>query len=179
MVRTGWLALLAIALGLGCASTAAQETEPPVVILLSWDGTRHDYPERAQTQALARMQREGARAERLVPVFPSSTFPNHVSLATGTHVDRHAIIDNRFTDRSGRTFEYSNDASWIEAEPLWIAAERQGVRAAVFFWVGSESDWRGVRASGSQTSSSRAGPPAARARSSAGPNAPVSSTRSP
>jgi len=121
----------------------ARAAERPVVILLSWDGTRHDYPERVQTQGLARMQREGARAERLVPVFPSSTFPNHVSLATGTYVDRHGIIDNRFTDREGRTFDYGNDASWIEAEPLWVAAERQGVRAAVFFWVGSETDWRG------------------------------------
>ncbi len=125
----------------------ARATESPVVIVLSWDGTRHDYPERVQTRGLARMQREGARAERLVPVFPSSTFPNHVSLATGTYVDRHGIIDNRFTDTSGRTFDYSNDASWIEAEPLWVTAERQGVRAAVFFWVGSETDWRGRGAS--------------------------------
>ena len=82
--------------------------------------------------ALARMQRDGARAERLIPVFPSSTFPNHVSLATGTYVDRHGIIENRFTRHErASSFDYGNDASWIEAEPLWIAAERQDVRAAV------------------------------------------------
>jgi len=138
------LALVALVL-VACAwpQAHAGEAERPVVIVLSWDGTRHDYPERAQTRGLARMQREGARAERLVPVFPSSTFPNHVSLATGTYVDRHGIIENRFTDRAGRKFDYGNEASWIEAEPLWIAAERQGVRAAVYFWVGSETDWRG------------------------------------
>jgi predicted AlkP superfamily pyrophosphatase or phosphodiesterase len=144
VIRARRLALLALALA-ACAwpSAEAGVAERPVVIVLSWDGTRHDYPERVRTPGLARMQREGARAERLVPVFPSSTFPNHVSLATGTYADRHGIIDNRFTDRQGRTFDYSNDASWIEAEPLWIAAERQGVRAAVYFWVGSETDWRG------------------------------------
>ena len=110
-------------------AAAAAPPEPPVVIVLSWDGTRYDYPERAQTLALARMQRDGARADRLTPVFPSSTFPNHVSLATGTYVDRHGIIGNRFKDDAGRVFDYSNDASWIAAEPLWIAAERQGVRS--------------------------------------------------
>lgn len=146
MIRARRLAGLALVLALVvCADRGVRSAADgrPVVIVLSWDGTRHDYPERAETVALARMQREGARAERLVPVFPSSTFPNHTSLATGTYPDRHGIIDNRFTDRQGRTFNYSNDASWIEAEPLWAAAERQGVRAAVYFWVGSETDWRG------------------------------------
>jgi predicted AlkP superfamily pyrophosphatase or phosphodiesterase len=88
--------------------------------------------------------REGLRAEGLVPVFPSSTFPNHVSLATCAPVDRHGIVANTFVDRARGVFDYSNDASWIDAEPLWVAAERQGVRSASFFWVGSETPWHGV-----------------------------------
>lgn len=117
------------------------------MILLSLDGTRADYPERAATPALDRMARDGARAGALVPVAPANTFPNHVSLATGTHPDRHGIVGNSFVDAERGRFHYSNDASWIEAEPLWVAAERQGVRSAVFFWVGSETDWRGMGAS--------------------------------
>ncbi|MGH0028269.1 MAG: alkaline phosphatase family protein [Myxococcota bacterium] len=133
--------------GLGLAGAAAAGAEP-TVIQLSWDGVRHDYPQRvgARAPALARLAAEGARAERLLPVFPSSTFPGHVSLATGTFPDRHGIVDNRFFDRERGVFRMANDASWIEAEPLWAAAERQGVPAAVFFWVGSETDWRGVGA---------------------------------
>jgi predicted AlkP superfamily pyrophosphatase or phosphodiesterase len=119
----------------------------PVVVLLSLDGVRHDYPERGGLPAFARMMREGARAEALVPVFPSTTFPNHVSLATGTYPDRHGIVANRFLDPELGEFDYGNDARFLDAEPLWAAAERQGVRAAVFFWVGSETDWRGVGAS--------------------------------
>jgi len=125
------------------AADAGAAGPQPVVIVLSWDGTRYDYPARAETVALARMAREGVRAARLTPVYPSSTFPNHVSLATGTHPDRHGIIENSFVDRAGKKFDYSNDASWIAAEPLWITAERQNVRAAVYFWVGSETEWRG------------------------------------
>jgi len=141
--RAAALAIIALVVLCSFGGGARGADEKPVVILLSWDGTRHDYPARVATVALARMAREGAHAVRLTPVFPSSTFPNHVSLATGTYVDRHGIIENAFTDRKGRRFSYGNDASWIEAEPLWIAAERQGVRAAVYFWVGSESDWHG------------------------------------
>jgi predicted AlkP superfamily pyrophosphatase or phosphodiesterase len=133
-------ALAALLLAL-LAALAAQAA--PTVILLSFDGVRHDMPARVPGGALARMQREGAAAERLVPVFPSSTFPGHVSLATGTYPDRHGIVDNQFIDRERGEFRMDNDASWIQAEPLWAAAERQGVPAAVYFWVGSETDWRG------------------------------------
>ena len=131
-------------LALWLPATAA--AAPPIVIVLSWDGVRHDYPERVETPALDRMERDGLRAERLVPVFPANTFPAHVSLATGTYIDRHGIVANVFRDRGRGSFRYSNDASWIEAEPLWVAAERQGVPAATFFWVGSETDWHGVGA---------------------------------
>ena len=120
---------------------------PPLVIVLSWDGVRRDYPDRGEFPALARMAREGVRAERLASVFPANTFPAHVSMATGTYPDRHGIVGNRFRDRERGLFDYDNDASWIEAEPLWAAAERQGRRAAVFFWVGSETDWNGIGAS--------------------------------
>jgi predicted AlkP superfamily pyrophosphatase or phosphodiesterase len=134
-----WLATLLLLAG-------APASAAPTVILLSWDGMRHDGPERADAPALARMLREGARAERLVPVFPPNTFPAHVSLATGAHPDRHGILDNRFFDRERGHYDMSGDPGWIEAEPLWVAAERQGVPAAVYFWVGSEGDWRGVGA---------------------------------
>jgi predicted AlkP superfamily pyrophosphatase or phosphodiesterase len=118
----------------------------PTVIVLSWDGVRHDQPDRRAFAALGRMERDGVRAERLVPVAPPSTFPAHVSMATGTHPDRHGILGNRFVDRERGLYRNPDDASWIEAEPVWIAAERQGVRSAVFYWVGAESDWRGARA---------------------------------
>lgn len=113
------------------------------MIWISLDGVRFDYPERAELPAFARIEREGLRAERLVPVTPAATFPSHVAQATGAPVERHRIVANRFLDPERGEFDYANDAAWIDAEPLWAAAERQGVRSAVFFWVGSETDWRG------------------------------------
>lgn len=135
-----------LALGLVLALAGAAAGVEPTVIVLSWDGVRHDFPDRTTLPALARMARDGARAERLVPPFPSSTFPSHVTLATGARVDRHGIVANAFRDRARGSFVYENDAAWLRAEPLWCAAERQGVRSAVFFWVGSETPWEGVAA---------------------------------
>ncbi|MCE2391996.1 MAG: alkaline phosphatase family protein [Proteobacteria bacterium] len=115
--------------------------------MVSLDGARFDYPERTALPGLERIRREGASAGSLRPVTPSSTFPSHVSLATGTYPDRHGIVANRFRDPQRGEFDYSDESDWLRAEPLWIAAERQGLRAAVLFWVGSGSEWRGRAAS--------------------------------
>jgi predicted AlkP superfamily pyrophosphatase or phosphodiesterase len=139
-----WLASASSGTALGAEGARIEDTSAPsTVILLAWDGVRHDYPDRAELPGLARMERDGVRASRITPPFPSSTFPSMVTIATGTYPDRHGIVDNTFRDANRGPFDREADPSWIEAEPLWIAAERQGVRSAVFFWVGSEQDWRG------------------------------------
>ncbi|MCZ6711822.1 MAG: ectonucleotide pyrophosphatase/phosphodiesterase [Gammaproteobacteria bacterium] len=151
--RVGQLVLLAgccwVSGALAADSGPATDSASATVILLSWDGMRHDYPDRGSFPGLKRMQNEGVRAGRLTPVYPSSTFPAHVSLATGTYPDRHGIVGNQFFDRTrtrnGGSYRMSSDADWIQAEPLWIAAERQGVLTATYFWVGSETDWHGQR----------------------------------
>ena len=142
---TAPLALGALLLALAPAPWAAEQgggadAVPPRVIVLSWDGIRHDYPDWGEFPGLARMERDGARAG-LLGVYPSNTFPSHVSLATGTYPDVHGIVDNFFLE-DGERYDVG-DADWIHAEPVWIAAQRQGVPAATYFWVGSESDWRG------------------------------------
>ncbi len=121
--------------------------ELATVIVLSWDGLRHDYLELHGADgglpALTRLATQGVRAKRMTPVFPSNTFPGHVSIATGTFPDTHGIVDNRFFDRQQGPYLDRSDANWLQAEPLWIAAERQGIPAATYFWVGSETDWHG------------------------------------
>ncbi|MEQ8858205.1 MAG: ectonucleotide pyrophosphatase/phosphodiesterase [Pseudomonadales bacterium] len=137
LLLVGALAALPAAVAAAVAAPASS------VVVLSWDGVRHDYPDRAGLPNLERLASDGVRAGRLIPVYPSNTFPGHVSLATGTYPDTHGIVDNVFVDAERGLYRYSAEADWIEAEPLWIAAERQGVPAATYFWVGSESDWRG------------------------------------
>jgi len=118
-------------------------SKPRTLILLSLDGFRHDYPERTKTPALDQMEREGGRIKRLIPVYPSQTFPAHASLATGVSAGRHGIINNLFRDRKRGIYKHSNQASWYEVPPLWIYATQQGRRAHVYHWIGSEGAWKG------------------------------------
>ncbi len=141
-----WVIGLLLCLVPALAGAVSSVAGGPTVILLSLDGVRADYPDRGDLPGFARLAREGVRAEGLAPVFPPLTFPSHVTLATGAPVDRHGIVANSFDDPERGRFHYGNDATWQEAEPIWVTAERQGVASAVFFWVGSQGPWNGTSA---------------------------------
>jgi predicted AlkP superfamily pyrophosphatase or phosphodiesterase len=131
--------LLALLAGLALAAHAAAESR---VILISLDGATPAQIADPALATLARMRREGAAAERMTPVFPTNTFPNHVSLVTGVSPDRHGIVNNVFLDPARGRYSYENDPSWIEVEPIWSLAARHGLVSAAFHWVGSEGEWR-------------------------------------
>lgn len=122
----------------------------PYVVLVSSDGFRHDFAELHGAPTLARMAREGARAERMVPTFPSKTFPNHYTLVTGMHADRHGLVGNEIFDpATGRAYAIGTDSAvtdprWYGGEPAWVGAERQGMLSGVFFWPGSQAPIGGV-----------------------------------
>lgn len=123
------------------------------VVMLSMDGCRWDYPQLAHMPNLAAIAKRGVKAESLQPSFPANTFPNHYSMATGLYPDNHGIVDNSFyAPDLGRGYWISNreaveDGEFYEGEPIWVTAEKQGVKAASFFWVGSEADVQGIRPS--------------------------------
>jgi len=120
--------------------SAPIEARTPVTILISIDGFRPDYLDRGVTPVLSRLATEGARAA-MRPSFPSKTYPNHWTLVTGLRPDRHGIVANKFQDpaRPDETFTTANHDPfwWNAAEPIWLDAERAGVRTATQFWPGS------------------------------------------
>lgn len=109
------------------------------VVVLSMDGFRSDYPTRAHTPVLDSLGKAGVKAA-FRPCYPSVTFPNHYSMTTGLHPDHHGIIHNSFyaPELDSVYTKRSNDARFFGGEPIWNTAERQGVRTATFYWVGSE-----------------------------------------
>jgi hypothetical protein len=125
----------------------------PYLVLLSLDGFRPDYLARYSTVHLSRVIQRGTVAESLVPVFPTLTFPNHYTQVTGLYPERHGIVGNNFWDpERGQQYSFGNpaavmDGTWYRGEPIWVTAEQQGVRAASFYWAGSEADVQGVRPS--------------------------------
>ncbi|NBP11601.1 MAG: hypothetical protein EBV33_12160, partial [Betaproteobacteria bacterium] len=57
----------------------SQEQVKPLVLLIGIDGFRADYLERGFSPNLLALAQKGLWAKGLVPVFPSLTFPNHLS----------------------------------------------------------------------------------------------------
>lgn len=132
-------------------TNAPEHLDAPYVVMVSFDGFRYDYLDRFPTPAFHRVMAAGVRAERMVPAFPTKTFPNHYTIATGMYPDHHGLVGNTFwAPDKGGVYSIGNravveDGTWYGGEPIWVTAERQGMVAASFFWVGSEADVGGVR----------------------------------
>jgi predicted AlkP superfamily pyrophosphatase or phosphodiesterase len=127
----------------------AQEKSRPYVVMISFDGFRHDYVARFNPPNFTAFIQQGAASEGLIPSYPSKTFPNHYTLVTGLYPGHHGLVDNHFYDpRSKKLYTMKDkamvrDTSFYGGIPLWQLAQEQGLRAASYFWVGSETNIRG------------------------------------
>ncbi len=126
----------------------------PYVVMVSLDGFRYDYAVKYHAKQLLSLGAQGAVVpEGMIPAYPSLTFPNHYTLVTGLYPEHHGIVANSFYDPV-RKQRYSftdpatdTDGTWYGGTPLWVLAEKQGMRSACFFWPGSEAAIDGVRPS--------------------------------
>lgn len=143
------LAASAIA-ALAVALTAAQAPRP-TLLLISLDGWRWDYHTKSSVSNLRSLMARGVRAERLIPSFPTKTFPNHYTIVTGLYPGHHGVVGNSMRDpRTGRLFtmqkrEEVSDAMWWGGDPIWNAVQRAGRVSAAMFWPGSEAPIGGMR----------------------------------
>ena len=152
-----YMFFLLLVLLTGCAASrkahvSATPDGKQYVVILSMDAFRWDLAGRSHTPTLDSLARAGTYAE-IYPVYPSNTFPSHYAMATGLHPDHHGVVNNNFYDRkAGRKLSVF-DAEDVRlpgfwsGEPIWNTAEKQGVRTASFYWVGSEYPIQGCRPS--------------------------------
>lgn len=120
------------------------------LLIVGLDGFRHDYAARFPAPHLRRMAAEGAVARALIPCFPSTTFPNFYTIATGLPPEQHGIVEMLFHDPAGRRFYYrdpssTDDGAWYGGTPIWVAAEKAGIPSATYFWPGSSAEIEGRR----------------------------------
>jgi len=129
---------------------AGLDLSTPVVVLVALDGFRPDYLDRFDAPVLRRLAREGVRAD-LVPVFPTKTYPNHHSIATGLYPEHHGILANemwdpvwqqRFDRRALGTPQYDR---WWEGEPIWVTARKAQRLVTAMFWPGTDAEILGWR----------------------------------
>jgi predicted AlkP superfamily pyrophosphatase or phosphodiesterase len=124
---------------------ATQHFKKPYLILFSADGFRYDYAEKYHAKNLLRLRAGGVQAKSMIPSYPSVTFPNHYTVATGMYPSHHGLVYNRFYDRNKKeSYSMSNrkaveDGSWYGGIPLWVLAEQQSMLSASYYFVGSEA----------------------------------------
>lgn len=139
MQRLRVLAILGLLLG--AVSGARAETH---VVLISIDGLRPEVyrdPKGLGLRApnLVALRDAGTSAARMVPVFPSVTYPAHTTLVTGTRPAEHGIVSNFETG-----LVWYHDAAAIHSPTLWDAAEGAGLSTAIVTWpvsYGAKVDW--------------------------------------
>ena len=64
-------------------ANSPQQLQKPYVIFISSDGFRYDLADRYNATHLKALRAGGVAASGMIPSYPSVTFPNHYSLATG------------------------------------------------------------------------------------------------
>ena len=145
-----WLCFFLAALPLQAQAPPAAAPAAPgrnVVLWISIDGFRGDYLGKFPLPFFDRFMHEGVFTHHLQPVFPSITFPSHSVEMTGVTPDHTGITGNSLLDeRTGQVVHFPPDASLLQAEPMWVTAERQGLRAAVLDWPLSQNQVGPVRA---------------------------------
>ena len=120
-----------------------------LTIVVSLDAFRWDYPTIYNTPWLDSIAANGVAAT-MVPSYPSSTFPNHFTLATGLVPDHHGIVNRQFwAPEKGELFSMGDSATrynpyYFGGEPIWVTAKKQGVKSASIYWVGSDVAIQGL-----------------------------------
>ncbi len=142
--------IMAIFFAVSANSTeTAAGADDQIVILVGIDGLRADAIDRAAAPNMRALAARGVRAEGMTPAMPSKTFVNLYSLATGLHPKNHGIISNYIYDRKiGREMNRGsdiNDPRWWGGEPIWVTAEKQGVKTGTNTWLGAEAPIGGVQ----------------------------------
>lgn len=127
------------------------QMQKPYIIYISADGFRHDYAEKYQAKNLLALKATGVQAVSMKPSYPSVTFSNHYTLATGMYPSHHGIVNNSFYDPNRKQIYLKKDASaikdstWYGGLPIWVLAEQQKMLTAAFYWLGSETAVQGIR----------------------------------
>lgn len=83
-----------------------------------------------------------ARVNRVRSVYPTVTYPCHVSMMTGVYPERHGIVNNEQSILLKTHTPWEMYARAIRVPTLFDAAHAQGLKTACVFWpvcAGSES----------------------------------------
>ncbi|XP_058819698.1 bis(5'-adenosyl)-triphosphatase enpp4-like [Topomyia yanbarensis] len=124
----------------GSSSVPVAANSPAVLIVVSYDAFRNEYLQRNSTAFMNELRRNGTTTEYLRNVFPTKTFPNHHSIATGVYPNQHGVTSNGVYDHARGKLNYSYELFHFDEElvPIWILNEQSGGHSGCMMWPGSD-----------------------------------------
>jgi ectonucleotide pyrophosphatase/phosphodiesterase family member 5 len=120
------------------------------VIAVSYDAFRNEYFDRNVTSFMNNLRFNGTRSNYMRNVFPTKTFPNHHTIATGVFPDVHGVLANSLYDSViKKKLDYSFELYHFKSEitPIWILNEMNGGRSGCMMWPGSDFDYNNFNCS--------------------------------
>lgn len=72
----------------------------PLLLLISLDGFRWDYPDLYHLPHFNSVLQRGVRVKYIENTFATSTFPLHLTMVTGLNQETHGIVANKMYDRT-------------------------------------------------------------------------------
>jgi len=148
MMRITLLFILLTGVMAGCSS----KKENPYVVIFSFDGFRYNYNDSIELPNFNDIAKNGVKAEWMIPVFPTVTYPNHYAIATGLYPEHNGIVNNKFFNSTlGKEYNSKNekitsDSSFYKGIPLWNFLQDHGIKTATCNWVGSDARINGKQA---------------------------------
>lgn len=141
--------LLSIMIFIGSAAISCKPDKETYTVIVSLDAFRWDYLDEFSTSGLNEIASDGVQGI-LKPSYPASTFPNHYTIATGLVPDHHGIVNGSFWDPDTQTTFSMGDSltrynpEYYLGEPIWVTAEKAGLKTACIYWVGSDVEIKGI-----------------------------------
>jgi len=101
-------------------------TRHPVTVVMSFDGFRPDYIKPELTPHMARFQKASAAPPYMRSTFPTKTFVNHFTMATGLYSEKHGVLDNYMFDEHYGTMHYTYEQFHYDDSvvPIWVRSSR-------------------------------------------------------
>ncbi|XP_053231532.1 ectonucleotide pyrophosphatase/phosphodiesterase family member 7 [Podarcis raffonei] len=143
------LGLVATLLALGTCAPLQRASNRSKLLLVSFDGFRWNYDQDVDTPNLDAMAYDGVKARYITPPFVTQTSPCHFTLLTGKYIENHGVVHNMWYNVStGQKLPYYNTqgkSEWWDngSLPIWITAQRQGLKTASLFFPGGNATYHG------------------------------------
>ncbi|XP_065223789.1 bis(5'-adenosyl)-triphosphatase enpp4-like [Planococcus citri] len=120
----------------------------PIIVIFGFDGFRYDYLKRGLNPVLKDITERGVSTDFLMNVFPTKTFTNFFSIATGMYAEAHGVLANKVFSENGTCLKYSYEMFHYNEDivPIWTLNEKtgEGRHSGCMMWPGCDYPYQNI-----------------------------------